>query len=156
MKRIIFCLVVFLLFACNKTHVSTIPNFPVYLELDLTYEDKDLIRLQAHKIYTHASINQYVGVFSVGFGGVLVYHGIDTGSGEYFAFDAACPFEANRSTLIEVESDEVFAVCPKCNSKFELLNGIGNPVSGPANDEGYYLKKYAVTHTGNKLIVRDN
>lgn len=43
MKRIFFCLVVLLAMSCNKVNVSNIPYARVYLELDLTYKDKDLV-----------------------------------------------------------------------------------------------------------------
>lgn len=147
------CLVMGLLatFACSKTYNSSIPSYEVYLELDLTYQDKALKAIQAYKIYDQSNIDQ--AVERTGFGGVLVYHGVSSdGRDAYYAFDAACPHEASRSVRVEVDEDGIYAVCPMCNSKFELLNGFGNPVSGPAE---YNLKPYQVIMEGNKIYVRN-
>jgi nitrite reductase/ring-hydroxylating ferredoxin subunit len=149
-------ILVFLLFlaisSCDKTYVSTIPDYPVYLELDLRFEDRDLIPLQAYKIFTPQTINQ--AVERTGYGGVLVYHGLNNvATTSYYAFDISCPHEANKSVVVEVDDDKVYAVCPKCGSKYELLNGIGNPVSGPSQQEGHYLKPYRVSINGDRIIV---
>ncbi len=138
-------------FSCSKTYESSIPYRQVNLELDLTYQDKALKAVQAYKIYTPQNIYQ-AGELT-GFGGVLVYHGLDNNGGDaYFAFDAACPYEADKNTIVTVDEDAVYAVCPKCQSRYELLNGFGNPVSGPAT---YTLKAYQVHVNGNKIYVQN-
>lgn len=151
MKRFLLSLFALLLLGCNSTFDSSVPDWPVYLELDLTYEDRDLKAIQAYKLYTPTTINQ--ATEKTGFGGVLVYHGLSsTGTTDaYYAFDAACPVEHQANVRVEVDDDAVYAVCPRCGSKFELLNGIGNPVEGPAT-EG--LKQYYVDKQGEKLYIR--
>ncbi len=140
--------------SCDKKYISNIPEYPVYLELDLSFEDKDLVGPQSCKIFTNSNINQ--AVEKAGFGGVIVYHGLNnSGASSFYAFDLACPYEANRSTLLEVDDTKIYAVCTKCNSKFEMLNGIGNPVSGPSQTEGWYLKSYTVIESGNRIIIRN-
>ena len=60
-----------------------------------------------------------------GLGGVLVYNGFSNNGGSqnvYYAFDAACPYEASSNVKVEVQ-DGTFAVCPKCGSKYAILNG---------------------------------
>jgi nitrite reductase/ring-hydroxylating ferredoxin subunit len=149
MKRLLFCLLALALNACDKTHLSSIPNSTVYLELDLTFEDKDLLPASACKIYTSQNINS--AVEKTGFGGVLVYHGIDgSGADAYYAFDAACPYEASRQVTVEIDSDHLHAVCPQCKSTYELLFGLGNRVSGPAREQ---LKPYRVSVGSNKIYV---
>lgn len=150
-KRI--CLVMGLLatFACSKTYNTSIPSYEVYLELDLTYEDKALKAPYAYKIYDQHNINQMIE--RTGFGGVLVYHGLSgDGTETYYAFDAACPHEANRDVRVEVDEDGLHFVCPKCNSKFNLQFGGGYRVSGPAEEN---LKRYQVIMEGNKIYVRN-
>jgi hypothetical protein len=116
MKHLLVCLLALLLNACGKAHISSIPDRPVYLELDLTFEDKDLLPVSAYKIYT--SKNIHLEVERVGFGGVLVYHGISaSGSDAYYAFDAACPYKVNSSVTLEVDDDHLYAVCPQCQSR---------------------------------------
>jgi nitrite reductase/ring-hydroxylating ferredoxin subunit len=139
----------FLLSACNKAYISSIPDSPVYLELDLTFEDKDLLPASAYKIFTPQNIGQ--SVEKTGFGGVLVYHGLSgSGTGAYYAFDIACPYEASRSVTLHVDDDHLHAVCPKCESRYELLFGLGNPVGGPSRER---LKPYRVSVSGNKIYV---
>lgn len=151
MKRILFVMGIFTVLSCSKTYKSSIPERAVYLELDLRFQDKALKAIQAYKIYDQTNIDQ-AGEMT-GFGGVLVYHGLSSdGSDAYYAFDAACPYESNSNTRVEVDADGVYAVCPKCESRFELLNGFGNPVSGPAE---YNLKAYLVSLEGDKIYVRN-
>lgn len=148
-KRIFPLLIAFVLLSCADTDDSSIPYRIVYLELNLSYQDKALTTIQAYKIYTEGNVDK-AGEYT-GYGGVLVYHGISTtGSDAYYAFDAACPYEASESVSVEVDEDAVYAVCPECGSKFELLNGIGNPVEGPCTE---YLKQYTTQISGSKLYV---
>lgn len=151
-KPIFLFLILCLFPSCDKKYISSIPDYPVYLELDLNFEDKDLIPVQAYKIFTSANINQ--AVERVGYGGVLVYHGLSNtaGTDAYYAFDLSCPHEASRTVTVEVDENSVYAVCPKCGSQFELLNGIGNRISGPTDE---YLKSYQVSVSGNRIIVRN-
>jgi nitrite reductase/ring-hydroxylating ferredoxin subunit len=150
MKYTFTCLLFFLLSSCNKVYVSSIPDYPVYLELDLTFEDKNILPISAYKIFTPGNVNQ--AVERTGFGGVLVYHGLNSeGLDAYYAFDTACPYEASRTTTVTVSDDHLYAVCPKCQSRYELLNGIGNPVNGPGYER---LKSYHVSGSGSKIYVR--
>jgi len=151
MKRTFLALILFALSACEATQRSSIPDYPVYLELDLTFEDRDLIPIQASKIYTQRNINQ--AVEQTGYGGVLIYHGINSvGGSAYYAFDAACPNEASSAVTVAVDKDQVYAVCPQCHSQYELLNGIGNPVSGPSKER---LKPYNVFQSGQIIYIRN-
>jgi nitrite reductase/ring-hydroxylating ferredoxin subunit len=151
--RILVCLLFITISSCDKKYVSNIPDFPVYLELDLRFEDRDLLGVQAYKVLTSKNINQ--AIEKTGYGGVLVYHGLSTAGTSYYAFDISCPHEATRSVVVEVDDDAIYAVCPKCGSKYHLLNGIGNPVSGPSQQEGYYLKPYTVSTNGDRIIVNN-
>lgn len=150
MKRTFLCLLLFIGLSCSKTIETSIPYRRVYLELDLTYQDKVLNTIQAYKIYTQKNIDQEGEL--TGFGGVLVYHGLNSnGSGAFYAFDAACPYEAKSNVCVEVEESAIYAICPVCGSKYELLNGFGNPVEGPSE---YRLQSYPVTTVGNKIYIR--
>lgn len=138
--------------ACSDTIEMRIPVRPVNLELDLTYQDKALNAIQGWKIYRQKDVDQ-AGEYT-GFGGVLVYHGLNTSGGDsFYAFDAACPYEASSSVTIEVDESAIYGICPKCGSKFELLNGIGNPVEGPAAQERFQLKQYQTERSGNIIRV---
>jgi len=152
MRRVIFSLLVLLTFSCDKTEQQVIPLREVYLEIDLTYRDKALKASQASKLF-NKNTPGLLAVEKTGFGGVIVYHGINYTSGEpYYAFDAACPYEGKSNICVEVEADCVHAVCSVCGSKYEILTGLGNCVDGPGDK---YLQSYAVYTNGSNLIVRN-
>lgn len=152
MKRIFSLLLLFVCLSCAETIETRIPYRAVNLELDLTYQDKVLNAIQAYKLYTQSNIDQANEM--TGFGGVLVFHGLSSsGTGAFFAFDAACPHEASTTVRVEVDEAAVYAVCPKCGSKFEILNGLGNPVEGPCAQEKQALKQYQVSMNGNKIYI---
>ena len=139
-------------FACTEKIEVRIPYRPVYLELDIAYQDKALNPIQAYKIYTQKDVDQ--ANEQTGFGGVLVYHGLSSsGTGAFYAFDAACPHEAQAGVTVGVDESAVYAVCPRCGSKFELLNGIGNPVEGPCAEERQSLRQYNVSTNGNTIYI---
>lgn len=153
-RRIFPLLILFTLLSCADTIETRIPYRAVYLELDLTYQDKALNAIQAYKIYTSKDVDQ--AGEQTGFGGVLVYHGLSSsGTGAFFAFDAACPHEASANVIVDVDESAVYAICPKCGSKFELLNDIGNPVEGPCAEEKQALKQYVVDTNGNKIYIHN-
>ena len=140
------------LLACTEKIELRIPPRPVYLELDLAFQDKALKGIQAYKIYTEKDVDQEGE--RTGFGGVLVFHGLaSNGMDAFYAFDAACPHEASTNVRVEIDESAVYAICPKCGSKFEVLNGFGNPVSGPCVQEKQGLKRYKVNAQGNKIYI---
>lgn len=154
LRRIFPLLILFVLLSCTDTIETRIPYRIVYLELDLTYQDKALNAIQAYKIYTPKDIDQEGE--RTGFGGVLVYHGLSSsGTGAFYAFDAACPHEASSHVTVDVDESAVYVICPKCGSKFELLNGIGNPVEGPCAEEKQSLQRYVVDRNGNKIYIHN-
>jgi nitrite reductase/ring-hydroxylating ferredoxin subunit len=122
-----------------------IGNYPVYLRLDLQFEDKALRDVPSSKTYALKDIN--ANIERIGFGGVLVVHAVDN---QFYAFDRACPYEANRSILIEADANHLTAICPKCGTKYDI--GVGG--SGAPNGVGnYYLKRYTVSGSSSQLIV---
>jgi nitrite reductase/ring-hydroxylating ferredoxin subunit len=130
--------------SCKKVE-NPVPVWRVYLNLDLTFEDKELKAVPSYKTFTLKDANLAQGE-SVGFGGVLVVHNMFD---EYRAFDLACPYEAKQNVLIEVDNEVLYAVCPVCGTKYDVGTGNGAP-SGPGR---HYLRIYNVVRNGSKLIV---
>jgi len=128
---------------CNDNVVSSIPDYPVYLALNLT---------TTYPTFRN-SINQYL-VFKkavlvtdmVGYGGILVYTDL---TGDYCAFDLSCPYEA-KQTIRVVPNEVGHAVCGGCGSVFNISDGIGEPLSGQAKQT---LKRYKTTLSGDMLYV---
>jgi len=128
---------------CNDNVISSIPDFPVYLQLNLT---------TTYPTFRN-SYNKFLllkqGVFvtdRVGYGGILVYTGLD---GEYYAFDMACPYEAKQNIRV-YPNDVGQAICEGCGSVYEIGYGIGYPSKGAAKEA---LKRYKATLSGDNLII---
>lgn len=132
---------------CNDNVVSSIPDYPVYLALNLT---------TTYPTFRN-SINQYL-VFKkavlvsdlIGYGGILVYTDL---TGDYCAYDLSCPYEAKRTIRVVPNTDEAHAVCEGCGSVFNIGDGIGEPLSGPAKQT---LKRYKTILSGDVLYVTNN
>jgi len=131
--------------------VSSIPNYPVNLNLKLTSE---------YPTFKN-SVNQYLlieqakyGYDAIGFGGLLVCSGIgldDSGNSQYYAFDMACPYEVDKDIKVYPDKDGLGkVVCEKCGSVYDVGYGFGNPVSGPAKE---ILKRYKTSLSGDNLFI---
>ncbi len=148
-KRIVTLLIISLaLVACDGlVWESSIPERSVFVERTLLTEAFDLMSVGGYKIITkdNKKINE-----SVGFGGILLFHGYND---EYFAFDLACPYELNENIRVEPNGTGQ-AVCPVCGSVYAIGWGTGALQSGVAK-EG--LKKYQVYYLslsgGDKIRV---
>lgn len=150
MKRLLLFLIAVMLLGCSKSEEYRIPYYPVYLELDLAFEDKALLNYNTSIIYNSKNTS---AIERTGFGGVIVYHSsIDMGHGEYVAYDLACPYEASSSTKISPDDSGLYAVCPACKSKYELTYGF--PEKGSVST--YRLQLYSVyKQSDSKLIVQN-
>lgn len=139
---IILSLTVFLT-GCYDNYVSSIPDYPVRLQLNLTstyptFKDNPNTFL-IFKTPVQATDR-------IGFGGVLVYVGFD---GNYYAFDLACPYEAKQN--IKVTPNELGqVVCETCGTVYDISYGIGNPKTGPSKE---ILKRYKVSLQGDVLYI---
>lgn len=135
--------------ACSK-YETNIPSLPVRLTLNLSYADKDLMPLYAHKVFTKA---RYAGEY-VGYAGVLVVHG---NNDTYYAYDLCCPYEGKKSTVV-TPSDDGTATCATCGSKFDIASG-GFRIDGPelAKGDSYkaYLRTYTVVKSGMEILIEN-
>ncbi|MEI6276327.1 MAG: hypothetical protein WCP08_10070 [Prolixibacteraceae bacterium] len=93
---------------------------------------------------------------SDGYSGVIV---ICISDMQYLAFDACCPHEGLKNSIIEtnpgqtgiVSSSNPVATCKICGSQYILYNG-GYPVKGPSSRN---LKQYQVTAMDNRLWIHN-
>jgi hypothetical protein len=133
--------------------ISSIPNYPVYLSLNL---------MASYPTFKN-STNQFLYFKNrsglpessrIGYGGIIVNSGIgmdDAGNTPYYAFDMACPYEANNTIRVYPEKGGLpQVICEKCGSVFDVGFGNGNPISGPSKE---YLKRYRATLSGNYLLL---
>ncbi|MGN0212830.1 MAG: hypothetical protein ACI4AN_07780 [Muribaculaceae bacterium] len=90
----------------------------------------------------HFTANTYTG-----FAGVMLLQGFDFTTQSYgvpVAFEIACPVENRYDVTVEFNSETFEAVCPKCGSHYNVLEGGGAAVSGQAFDRHYGLTRYRV------------
>jgi nitrite reductase/ring-hydroxylating ferredoxin subunit len=143
MKR--YILIFLFTFLSCEDHVNPIPSLRVNLTLDLTFEDKELKAIPSYKEFSINDVN-LAQRESVGFGGVLVVHNM---TGEYKAYDRACPYESNSNTTVVVDNAVLYAECPVCGTKYNLWSSDG----APDGVSKHGLRRYNITQSGNKLIV---
>ena len=131
------------LISCDDTYISSIPDYPVYLELNLvtTYP---IFRNSYNKHMTF--LTPITAVERTGYGGILVYTGFD---GAYYAFDMSCPYE-HQATVRVYPNELGQAVCEKCGSVYDIGYGVGNPSSGKSKE---VLKKYKTIYSNDVLYV---
>ncbi|MDL2245600.1 hypothetical protein LJC54_08910 [Parabacteroides sp. OttesenSCG-928-J18] len=147
MKRVVLICLVLTIIGCGETEELRIPFRQVYLELHLDGTDMELNSVNHSKVYAKR-VNEFD---RIGFGGIIVYHSpFDTGYGSLVAYDRSCPYEAESSTVVVVEEQgDLYAVCSKCKSKYELTSGYPTQES----ISKYRLQQYRVQGTGSKLFV---
>lgn len=139
-------LLAFTFASCRDTVTSSIPDYPVYLELNMaTAPYTTFLNSYDHYFYFKSSTGLSASN-KIGYGGIIVCTGFDGG---YYAFDMSCPYEAKQTVRV-YPNDSGEAVCEKCGSVFMLGYGIGDPQSGPAKET---LKRYRVTVSGYMLYV---
>ena len=93
----------------------------------------------------------YTATTYTGNGGVLLIgvSGSGVGGIQPVAYEMACPYCRRHSTLIEMDDANLQAVCYTCQSRYDVLIGGGQPVSGPALDKHYALHSYRVSPSVN-------
>lgn len=140
---IVFLIITGVSAGCDNTSESSIPDAPVNLQLNMLVAPYNTFNTPNSYIIYDKRKNE---IDRIGYGGILLY--IDY-EGKYCAFDLTCPYEVSPNVRVS-PNDEGKAVCDKCGSVFELLYGIGAPVSGPAKEP---LKRYRVVLSNNWLYV---
>lgn len=121
-----------LLSACGN-YRSSIPDMPVYVERYLVN-----INCLVPGSYWHITRPQTVSD-AVGFGGIILVYAFDN---QYYAFDMACPHEAQASKRIDLPDESLNATCPHCGEVYNLGFGMGTPSLGICDEP---LRRYRCT-----------
>lgn len=85
-----------------------------------------------------------------GFGGVLLIGGMDPFTADTqvpLAYDLACPVERKSDVRVIIDGERFDAVCPVCGSHYDVVMAGGAPVSGPATEKKYGMKRYTCIPT---------
>lgn len=136
----------FSLAGCDDSVRSSIPDSPVYLELNMATAPYTSMKYSSNNFVYFETRNNLPVTYSVGYAGIIVGTGFE---GAYYAFDMSCPFEVKRD--VRVYPNELGqAVCEECGSIYDIGYGNGFPMSGKATEP---LRKYRATLTNNYVIV---
>lgn len=140
--------------SCDSIDDDRIPYAEVHLTFN-TVGDWNVYGLQgdaaSSRRYIHTATEcvptgfPYTKLDHTGYGGLLLVADI---IGELHAYDLSCPYERKQNVRVAVSDEELVARCPTCGSSFDIYQNYGNPLSGPALDHGYALKKYSVVSGG--------
>lgn len=132
--------------ACkDTTFKSSVPNYPVYLQLNILAEYPHFLNAPADKylIFKH----QRYPTDALGYAGLLVQRDMD---GRFRAYDLACPHCLNRERTIE--PDGLFAVCPICGEAYDLSYGLAIPTKGKSKEA---LRQYTAHYYNGYLTITD-
>lgn len=156
MKKIIALLMLVAMIAvassCEKINNKEVPSYAVRIDLGniglwTTYGVTGVGDYRFFDRFKHIPGNFPYNVnTATGYGGVLLIMGFDATLGSYtpIAFDAACPVENQANVSVGMDATTLEAVCPKCNSRYNVLTGGGGPVSGQAHMHKYGLRMLGV------------
>lgn len=144
---IFFPLLIISLSGCYDNYVSSIPNYPVNLTLNLTSTYPTFKNNPGqHLIFKTPP----TATERVGFGGIIIYASFDE-SNPYLAFDLACPVEADQKIKVIPNDYYGQVVCEKCGTVYNLASGLGEAVDEPSKKEP--LKRYKASLQGDWLYI---
>lgn len=141
---------------CHGVDDTRIPAMPVYIDLS----DQGI--WQTYGVTAFGSFDYFIrqngspvlpagypykAAEVTGYGGVLLICGMDPftlESGVPLAYDLSCPVEKSPTVRVSVDAESLQAVCPVCDSHYDIATGAGAPLSGPAltGERKYGLRRY--------------
>ena len=126
------------LFSCSKKNDSQQPEIPyVYVSFVITPNSTTYIELN--------HIGGYVPVTG-GYRGIIIYRKSEN---EFLAFERACAYDPTAdSAQVRVDVSGITMTCPKCKSKYIILDG--SPYGGPTQ---WSLKQYRTNYDGTYLYI---
>lgn len=157
------CIILLSLTNCENVNDERIPNMLVNISLN----DSGLWNIYGvsgfgnNKNFIYSANGQslpsgfsYKYGSGTGFGGVLLIEGMDPFSALTsvpLAYDLACPVERKADVRVIIEPDTYMAICPKCNSIYDVTMQKGAPISGIAatGSNKYALRSYNCIPSGN-------
>ena len=146
-----------LLASCTSVDNDNLPSYAVNLDLGTyaMWNTYGVTGVGDYKIFNRPKQLPknfpYNANIYTGYGGILLIMGLDITTGSYapVAYDAACPNCRKADTMVSIETTNYEAVCPTCDSHFNVLTGSGGPVSGKAFERKIGMTLYKVRASAN-------
>jgi len=132
-KSGLFLVILFFLAGCQGD-ISSIPDLYVNVVRNI-----DTYKLNSSNSYLYIP-KPVTALDATGFGGIIIVH--DLNDNNYYAFDLACPVEADRNVKIGKPDLNFICECPSCGEKYDLKWGHGVP---KINLKNKVLKRYSVS-----------
>ena len=151
---------------CDSIDEDRIPAYPVQINLNnpglwnvygvAGYgQHRDFIRQTGTPANFPFTETTYTG-----YGGVLLIMGMDpysAGNVVPLAYDLSCPVERRENIRVYVDDETLEAICPVCESHYDVCMAGGSPTAGPAltGHVKYALQRYmAYPANGGYVIGR--
>jgi nitrite reductase/ring-hydroxylating ferredoxin subunit len=130
------CLIFMILLSCKKEDQA--PAMP-YVTVNFTLNPNSTQFIELNHV------GGWVPVTG-GYRGIIIYRLSET---DFMAYERACPYEPTAdSAQVRVDNSGILCVCPRCKSKYLLLDG--SVTSGPSH---WPLKQYHTIYDGTFLYV---
>lgn len=150
-----------LLGGCETVNDTRIPAMPVYIDLSNqgmwnSYGVSGFGSFRYFVCQTGSAIEPagfpYKDGAATGYGGVLLIEGMDPfelQTSMPLAYDLSCPVEKSQTIRVAIDPKTFEAVCPVCESHYDVTMGAGAPTAGPAlaGERQYGLRRYTVHPT---------
>lgn len=152
----IAALFIFIISGCQTVNDTRIPAMPVYISLSNQglwtsfgvsgFGDFNYFVYQSGSPREPAGFT-YLASSATGYGGVLLIEGMDPFSGATgvpLAYDLSCPVECTPTIRVAIDGKTYEAVCPVCDSHYDVTMLAGAPTAGPAltGEHKYGLRRY--------------
>ncbi|MCX6283872.1 MAG: hypothetical protein NTW31_06540 [Bacteroidetes bacterium] len=135
---VLLLLLAALVFSCSKKGDEQQPQIP-YVAVNFVINPNSTQFLELNHI------GGYVPVTG-GYRGIIIYRKSET---EFMAYERACAYDPTAdSAQVRMDVSGVTCYCPKCKSKYIILDG--SPYEGPSH---WSLKQYRTNYDGTYLYV---
>lgn len=129
---------VFTLWSCSKKEDVQQPEIP-YVVVNFFVMPNSTQYIELNHIGGNVTVTG-------GYKGIIIYRKTEN---EFMAFERACAYDpVADSSQVRVEVSGITCYCPKCKSKYILLDG--SPYEGPSR---WALKQYRTSYDGTYLYI---
>lgn len=152
--------------ACHQLNDERIPSMAVSIDLSNqgVWNTYGVSGYGQHRDFIFSNNERQPAGFpynynsATGYGGILLISGQNPYTGDIapLAYDLSCPVERLPYVRVYVDDDTLEAVCPDCDSHYNVTEAGGAPLSGPAASMHYAMTAYQCypTTTGGYIISR--